>query len=124
MALTAAQFVSDLGGNVGQVIRAVYDGMRYLTQSNPGTDPGRGEKAVCRALAFRDSQANHDRAAIIHRPGPISTRHFSDPNLSLNEVAAQVNFSPNHFSAVFSDETGDTFRDYLTRTRLEQAKNC
>ncbi|RPJ36485.1 MAG: AraC family transcriptional regulator, partial [Chloroflexi bacterium] len=73
-------------------------------------------------LAFRDSQANNNRTAIINQARTYIDRHFSDANLSLNEVAAQVNFSPNHFSAVFSEETGGTFRDYLTGARLEQAR--
>jgi len=37
-------------------------------------------------------------------------------------VAVQVNFSPNHFSTVFRNETGVTFRDYLAQMRIEQAK--
>ncbi len=74
------------------------------------------------ALAFRDSQLGSDRATLIQKAKEYIDGHFSDSNLSLNEVAAQVNFSPNHFSAVFSEATGGTFRDYLTQTRINQAK--
>jgi two-component system response regulator YesN len=80
------------------------------------------QKLFVAALAFRNSRANSDRANSIQLAKKYITVQFSDPNLSLNEVAAQVSFSPNHFSAVFSAETGENFRDYLTRTRLEHAK--
>ena len=48
--------------------------------------------------------------------------NFSDDELSLNKLAAHVNFSPNHLSAVFRQETGQTFIKYLTDYRLEKAK--
>lgn len=48
--------------------------------------------------------------------------HFSDEGLSLHTVAAVVGFSPNHFSTVFSQETGETFVECLTRVRMEAAK--
>ena len=36
--------------------------------------------------------------------------HYTDPELSLNEVAAQANLSASHFSVVFSQEAGQTFQ--------------
>ena len=48
--------------------------------------------------------------------------NYSDDELSLNRLAAHVNFSPNHLSAVFRQETGQTFIKYLTDYRLDKAK--
>lgn len=47
--------------------------------------------------------------------------HYVKAELSLQDVAAHVGYSPNHFSTIFSQETGETFVGYLTRTRLEKA---
>ena len=48
--------------------------------------------------------------------------HFSDANLSLNEVAKEVNISPSYLSAMFSRENKTTFVEYITAKRMEQAK--
>jgi len=49
-------------------------------------------------------------------------KHYMEPNLSLYEVASQVNLSSSHFSAVFSQGTCQTFKEYLTTTRINKAK--
>ncbi|MCD9023162.1 response regulator transcription factor [Cohnella silvisoli] len=41
--------------------------------------------------------------------------------IRLEEVADLVNFSPNHFSQRFRQETGEAFSDYLTRIRIREA---
>jgi two-component system response regulator YesN len=48
--------------------------------------------------------------------------NYNDEGMSLNQVAAYVNVSPNHFSTVFRQETGENFIEYLTSVRLEHAK--
>lgn len=44
-------------------------------------------------------------------------------NLSLSQVAAYVGYSNSHFSRVFKEETGNTFRAYLNEVRIEKAKS-
>jgi len=121
--LSAAQVVSDLGGNVDQILPEIHHGDAYLAGIQT-IDQMREvtRRVLTAALAFRESQVFNDRAMLIHQAKTYINRRYSDSGLSLNEVAEQVNFSPNHFSAVFSAETGVTFRDYLTGMRIEQAK--
>ncbi len=121
--LSASQFVSDLGGNTRQVIPDIENEEAYLSRLRTLEQVHAEMRRLFEAvLSFRDSQAGSDRATLIQKTRDYIGEHFSDSNLTLNEVAAQANFSPNHFSAVFSQETGGTFRDYLTHTRIEQAK--
>lgn len=47
--------------------------------------------------------------------------HYAEP-LRLDEVAACVNLSPTYFCAKFKKETGQTFIEYLTDVRLEEAE--
>ncbi len=48
--------------------------------------------------------------------------NFSDEDISLNKVAEHVGVSPNHLSSTFSKEIGTTFIEYLTRCRIDRAK--
>ena len=48
--------------------------------------------------------------------------HYADSNLSLNEVAREVNISPSYLSAMFSRENKTTFVEYITGKRMEHAK--
>lgn len=57
------------------------------------------------------------RKALDHIAG-----HFGEP-LSIQSVAAVLKISPSHFSALFSRQMQIGFREYLTRLRVEEAKN-
>ncbi|MBR4707011.1 MAG: response regulator [Pseudobutyrivibrio sp.] len=48
--------------------------------------------------------------------------HFTDPGLSLNEVAKEVDMSPSYLSAMFSRENKTTLVEYITLKRMEQAR--
>lgn len=47
--------------------------------------------------------------------------HYAEP-ISMEEVSSQVGFSPSYFSTLFKKETEKTFHEYLTDTRIDQAK--
>jgi two-component system response regulator YesN len=44
--------------------------------------------------------------------------------LSLEDVAEHVHLNSYYFSKVFKQQTGETFIDYVTRLRIERAKEC
>lgn len=46
-----------------------------------------------------------------------------DKNISLEEVCEYVGFSVAYFSVLFKKETGEGFAKYLTKIRMEEAKN-
>lgn len=48
--------------------------------------------------------------------------HYNDPGLSLSQVCQHVFLSLSYFSGLFKQQTGDTFVEYLTRLRLDKAK--
>ena len=50
------------------------------------------------------------------------TRQFSDPDLGLEETAANAGLSPTHFSRVFKKCTGIPFTHYVQSVRLAEAK--
>lgn len=123
LVLTTAKFVHRLGGVVDQVIPEI-NSVETLLLNIKTVEQIRVEarKICASALAFRDNQANNQYAAVTQEAKSYISDHFANPDLSLNEVAAHVNLSASHFSAVFSRETGETFKEYLTGVRIEKAK--
>jgi len=48
--------------------------------------------------------------------------HYSNPSLSLVDIAAHNGVSKNHLSFEFARETGETITNFLTRTRIREAE--
>ena len=80
------------------------------------------EKILQKAIEIRDENSgNKNRDILEHYIEYIKT-HYMDENMSLNAVAQVANISANHFSALFSQNIGQTFIEYLTGIRMEHAK--
>ena len=73
-------------------------------------------------MEIRDCHTKEHNSDIVELAKKYIDENYSDENLSLNTVAAEVNVSPNHLSAIFSQKTGHTFIRYLTDVRINKAK--
>lgn len=119
---TAAQFVQTLQISqreylstltcldmVGQKV-TVGDLRRYLSD------------VLLRAIELRDNAAGNQYRSLLQEAVRYIDTNFQNEDISLNRVAKEVNISPNYLSAIFSQEKGTTFVEYLTARRMERAR--
>lgn len=121
--LATAKLVNDLGGDVDKLIPELNS--IEMTMSNIKTIDQLQEQAykiLSSALAYRDSQPNGQYKNLIRRAKEYLEQHYTNPELSLTDMAAQANLSASHFSVVFSQEAHQTFKEYLTEIRINKAK--
>ncbi len=48
--------------------------------------------------------------------------HYSDSGLGVDQLAREVNMTPNYLSSIFKKETGENLSAYLKRFRMERAR--
>ena len=75
-----------------------------------------------KALAVRDKAASSRYDDVVEQVMKYIDENYADEELSLNLLASHVNFSPNHLSMIFSQQTGQSFIKYLTDYRMNKAK--
>ena len=80
------------------------------------------ENIMQKAIELRDNLAGNRYRAVIEDAIQFIENNYAQEELSLNNLAAHVNFSPNHLSVIFSQQTGKSFIKYLTDYRMERAK--
>ncbi len=77
---------------------------------------------INRALELREKKASNRYGDIVDEVLRYIAENYADEELSLNLLASHVNFSPNHLSMIFAQQTGSTFIKYLTEYRMNKAK--
>ena len=73
-------------------------------------------------MQLRDNHSKKKYSKLLEDAKAFIDENYKHDEMSLNTVAAQVNISPSYFSTIFSSEMGQTFVEYLTRVRLDKAK--
>ena len=80
------------------------------------------KKVLETAVELREGMSQKKYSSLLKDARAYIEKNYDNEEISLNTVAASVNLSPNHFSTIFSQETGRTFIEYLTSVRMEKAK--
>lgn len=73
-------------------------------------------------IELRDLISSKKYNMILEKAKKYMNKNFSKEDISLNVVANYLNISPCHFSTIFSQESGQTFTEYLTKLRMNKAK--
>ena len=80
------------------------------------------EKIISQAIALRDQNSGNKNRSILKTAVDFIDSHYMEEDMSLNKAANAANVSANHFSALFSQNMGQTFIEYLTNLRMNKAK--
>ena len=73
-------------------------------------------------IGLRDRESRKQQRDLLAQAIDFIDLHYTQESISLDRVAQKVNISPNYFSAMFSQEMGQTFIEYLTGKRIAEAK--
>ncbi len=90
--------------------------------STPAEARQYARKIMGQAIELRDSESKKQQRDLLTQAIRYIDEHYGDETISLDRVAREVNISPNYFSAMFSQEVGQTFVEYLTSKRIDEAK--
>lgn len=74
------------------------------------------------AIDQRDRLSTNRYDTVMNEVYKYIDANYQTEELSLNEIALHVNFSPSHLSMIFSQQTGKTLIKYITDVRMNRAK--
>lgn len=77
---------------------------------------------LVRCAELRDSSSWSRYHPSIRQGLRCIDQNFTDPALSLSQVAEAAGLSPNYLSTLFRKEVGSTFGEYLTEKRMARAR--
>ncbi len=93
-----------------------------INASSPEESFQYARKILGQAIELRDSESKKQQRDLLRKALEFINENYSDETISLDKVARKVNISPNYFSAMFSQEIGQTFVEHLTNRRIDEAK--
>lgn len=115
-------FIKGLGCDTNEMESA--DTEEVLTESGKSMESAiaYAENVISRAITLRDQNSGNKNRSILKTAVDFIDSHYMEEDISLNTVANVANVSANHFSALFSQNMGQTFIEYLTTLRMNKAK--
>jgi two-component system response regulator YesN len=121
MIASVTQYIHESGGDVMAFVRELGLIEESLVERNSLEElQACAETILALALHYRD-QTKDKYSGLLSKAKEYIANNFEKPDISLQSVAAYVNVSPSHFSAIFSQSTGQTFIDYLIKARIKKA---
>ena len=123
MYFTMSRFLKELTGDAQTMDREcgdINDIVRNMTEVSEAKDYL--TRCLKRVISIRDQLSVKRYGKVMREAVAYIDEYYADEDISLNTLALLLSISPNHFSAIFSQEMGVTFIEYLIGKRMEKAK--
>lgn len=115
-------FIKGLGCDTNEMESADTEEVLAESGKNMESAIAYAKKMISQAIEIRDQNSGNKKRSILKTVVDFIDSHYMDEEISLNTVANVANVSSNHFSALFSQNMGQTFIEYLTTLRMNKAK--
>lgn len=115
-------FIKGLGCDTNEMESADTEEVLAESGKNMESAIAYAKKMILQAIEIRDQNSGNKNRSILKTAVDFIDSHYMDEEISLNTVANVANVSSNHFSALFSQNMGQTFIEYLTTLRMNKAK--
>ena len=115
-------FIKGLGCDTNEMESADTEEVLAESGKNMESAIAYAEKMISQAIEIRDQNSGNKNRSILKTAVDFIDSHYMEEDISLNTVANVANVSANHFSALFSQNMGQTFIEYLTSLRMNKAK--
>ena len=115
-------FIKGLGCDTNEMESADTEEVLAESGKNMESAIAYAKKMISQAIEIRDQNSGNKNRSILKNAVDFIDSHYMDEEISLNTVANVANVSSNHFSALFSQNMGQTFIEYLTSLRMNKAK--
>lgn len=115
-------FIKGLGCDTNEMESADTEEVLAESGKNMESAIAYAKKMISQAIEIRDQNSGNKNRSILKTAVDFIDSHYMDEEISLNTVANVANVSSNHFSALFRQNMGQTFIEYLTTLRMNKAK--
>ena len=115
-------FIKGLGCDTNEMESADTEEVLAESGKNMESAIAYAKKMISQAIEIRDQNSGNKNRSILKTVVDFIDSHYMDEEISLNTVANVANVSSNNFSALFSQNMGQTFIEYLTTLRMNKAK--
>ena len=115
-------FIKGLGCDTNEMESADTEEVLAESGKNMESAIAYAKKMISQAIEIRNQNSGNKNRSILKTAVDFIDSHYMDEEISLNTVANVANVSSNHFSALFSQNMGQTFIEYLTTLRMNKAK--
>ncbi|UJF32565.1 response regulator [Paenibacillus hexagrammi] len=119
--VTTAQWLKEASTDHEEILREIESCEKKIVQIRSWQEALEFIENILRMTVHFRMQLKDSSTSIVQKAKDYIHQHYDEADISLQTVASYVNTSPSYFSSLFSQETGQTFIEFVTKTRMKKA---